>query len=184
MTFRLEGLHDLEGRKGIIGRVEQLCWTEIGHGPVAGGDGFRFLEAQLQNGPHRCADADLSPVAQLAKHLIEIQDVGEGDSQPTANLSAIILQSKAHLEDIRGGEEIGHDSLALPPMQLEDEGFVTQGELHDVRAVTFLTCPKRWLGFGVKSAKTCLEKFVGRGLTLGPGLGNVDLIEGKSRKGG
>lgn len=47
-AFRLEGLHDFQRGEGVVGGVEQLGGAELGERPIAGGDGFGFLEALLE----------------------------------------------------------------------------------------------------------------------------------------
>jgi hypothetical protein len=96
----------------------------------------------------------------------------------------IVLQAEAHLEDLLGGDEVGGRFLALTPMELEDEGFVGECELHDVGAVDFLSLSEGWLGFGVKSAQPRGENFINRVLAFGAGSGDVDLVGRKSREGG
>ena len=184
MAFRLECLHDFQGGKGVIGGVEQLRGAELAKRPVTRRDGFGFLEAQLEQSSHGSTDADLPPVAQLAEDLIEIEDVVEGNSQSAADLSVIVLQPEAHLEDMFGGDEIGSDFLTFTAMELEQESFVGESELNDVGAVTFLSYSEGRSGFGVKSANPCGENFVCRVLALGSGPGQVDLVVGKSREGG
>jgi hypothetical protein len=40
ISLSLEGLHDFQGGKGVIGGIEKLPPVEFGSGPIAGGDGF------------------------------------------------------------------------------------------------------------------------------------------------
>jgi hypothetical protein len=108
--------------------------------------------------------------------LIEIEDVVERDAQSGSDLFMIVLQAEAHLEDLLGGDKIGGSLLALTPMKLEDEGFVGEGELHDVGAIAFLSLSESRLGFGVKSTSPCGENFVDRVLALGTGRGYVDMV--------
>ena len=126
----------------------------------------------------------MSRVSQFTENLIEIEDVVERDAQSGSDLFMIVLQAEAHLEDLLGGDKIGGSLLALTPMKLEDEGFVGEGELHDVGAVDFLSLSEGWLGFGVKSAQPCGENFINRVLAFGAGSGDVDLVGLKSREGG
>ena len=176
----MKGLQDRKGGEGVVCGVAQLGGAEFWIRPVAGGDRFRFLEAQLEQRSDRSTDADLFPVAQLAEDLIEIEGVVEGDSQSAPNLFSVIFQSEAHLEDVMGGDEIGGGFFAFGPMKLEDKRFVGEGELHHVGAVVFLSCPEGRPGLGIKSAKTCGENFVSRFLALGPRPRHVNLVGGKS----
>lgn len=108
----------------------------------------------------------------------------EGDAKAVADLSVIVFQTEAHLEDLPGGNELSGGFFACAAMKLEDEGFVGEGELHDVRAVAFLSDAKGRLGLGVESGNPCGEDFINCGLALGRGRGHVDLVGGKSKEGG
>jgi hypothetical protein len=67
---------------------------------------------EREEGSHRAPDADLAPVAEFAKDLIEIENVGEPDAQTTPDLPVIVLQSEAHLQDALGGDALGGRLLA------------------------------------------------------------------------
>ena len=127
MPFILEGLHDFQSRVGVVGGVEQLPRGELGSGPIAGGDGFGFGKVQLEQGSHGGTDADLTPVAEFAKNLIEIEFMVELNAEPTADLSTIVFQPEAHLQHMFGSDDIGGHLLAWTAVQLEDEGFVGEG---------------------------------------------------------
>ena len=91
MSFGLQRLHDLERGEGVVGCVEQLSFVEFGEGPVAGGCFLGLLEALFEQNSDRSAYADLSPVAHLAKDLVEIENMIERDSESIADLSVIVL---------------------------------------------------------------------------------------------
>ena len=183
MAIRLERLHDLQGGIGVVGGIAQLRGAELGERPVTGGDGFGFLEALLEQNTHSSTNTDLPAVAQGAEGLVQIENMVQGDSQSIPNLPAIVLQAEAHLEHTLGGDQLSSGLLALTAMKLKDEGLVSKGKLHDMRAIALLSFPKGRLGFGVKSANPGSNYFGDRFLALGLGSGNVDLIRTKSLEG-
>ena len=91
MSLLLQSFHDLEGRKGVVGCVEQLSFVEFGEGPVAGGYFLGLLEALFEENSDGSADADLSPVAHLAEYLVEIENMIERDSESISDLPVIVL---------------------------------------------------------------------------------------------
>ena len=182
--FRSKCLHDPQGGEGIVGGVAQLRGAELRAPPIAGGDRFGFLEAQLEDRSHRPANADLLSVTQRAEDLIEIEDVVERNPQSTPNLFPIILQSKAHLKNPVGGNELGGRFLALAVTKLKDESFIRESELHHVRTVAFFSRLEGGPGLGVESAKTCGKDFIGRLPAFVSRLRHVDLFRGKSYEGG
>jgi len=126
----------------------------------------------------------LSPVAHLAEDLIEVEDVVEGDPKSPADLCVIVFQAEAHLEDLLGGDDLGGGFLTFTPMKLKDEGFVGEGELYDVGAVTFLSLSESWFGFSVKSGNPSGKNFIDCILAFGSAPRYVNLFGGKSREGG
>ena len=184
MSFLLEGLHDFQGREGVIGGVEELPQAEIGGRPIAGGDGFGFWKAELEQGAHGPPDADLPPVAEFTKNLIEIEFMVERDAQSAPDLAAIIFQPEAHLQDMLGSDDLGGHLLAWSPVQLEDEGFVGEGQLNDMWAAAFLANSEGRFGFGVKSRNPCRTNFVRCGFALGLCLGHMNVVRGESGEGG
>ena len=45
-------------------------------------------------------------------------------------------------------------------MELENEGFVGEGELHDVGAAAFLSGAEGWFGLGIEASDSCGEDFI------------------------
>ena len=183
MAFSLQCLHNFQGGIGVVGCVAQLRGAELAKRPVAGGDGFGFLEAQLEQHTHGSTDTDLAAVAKLAKALIKVEHMVEGDSQPMTDLAMIILQAEAHLEDTLGGDKLGSGFLALTSMELKDKGFVSKGKLHDVGTVTFLPFSKSRLSLSVESANPRGKDFGDRFFAFGWGPRNVNLFRGKALEG-
>lgn len=183
-SFRSKCLHDPQGGEGIVGGVAQLRGAEFRFPPVTGRNRFGFLKAQLEDRSHRPANADLFPVTQLAEDLIEIEDVVERNPQSAPNLFPIIPQSKAHLEDPVGSDELGGRFLALAVIKLKDESFIRESELHHVGPVAFSSRLKGGTGLGVESAKTRGKDFIGRIPAFGSRSWHVDLLKGKPYEGG
>ncbi len=180
----VEGLHDLEGGVGVVGGVAELVGGEFLGGPVAGGDGFGFGEAQLEQVGHGSADADLVFVAAFFEDLVEVEDVVEGDAKAMADLAVIVLQSKADFEDAVGLDEAGDDGQAFRAVKLEDETAVGEGELDDVGAGAFLAGAEGGLGLGIESGHTGGEDRLSGGFALGFGVGNVDAVGSETEEGG
>ena len=108
----------------------------------------------------------------------------EGDSKSAADLPVVVFQSEAYFEEVFGGDEIGGGVFALRSVELEDEGFIGEGELDDVGAVAFLSGAEGGFGFGIETAQPCGEDFVDGVLALGGSCGNVDLAGGEALEGG
>ena len=84
-------MENLDGRVGIVRRIEQLAVGELGERPIRGGDGFRFEKFAIEQqrdgrlGSHRIS------VAELPERAVEVDKRTGSDSEALGNLVEIAI---------------------------------------------------------------------------------------------
>ena len=164
--FEVQGFHDFQRSVCVVGGVAELARSQFGGRPVAGGDGFGFREAHVEHGSHGRAHADLALVASFPESVVEVENGVGLDSQAVSDLPVIVFQPEPHFFHAFGLDEIGDHSQAVRAMELEDERFVREGKLDDVRPAAFLAGPECRLGLGIESGDARRQNFLSGRLAL------------------
>ena len=130
----------------------------------------------MEHRSHRRAHPDLTLVAPFSKNLVQVENGVRHDAQAVPDLPVVVLQSESHFQHAIGFDEAGDHLQAIAAVKLEDEGFVREGELDDMRPAAFLADPECRLGLRIKPGDPRRKNLVSRRLALGFCFGDMNAV--------
>ena len=178
-VIQLQGFHDAERRKCVIGSVKHLPRTKIRRRPIAGGNSLRLPKIFIELCADGRADPDLSLIPTPTEDMIEIEDPSERHPQSGPNLRPIVPQSKSNLQNLFGMQQISNQRPTLGSVKLKDKGPIPKRKLHDMRTTTFLPALEGGLRFRIETHRPREDDFLTRPLNTLNARREVNTFQGK-----